>query len=101
MTQVAALELGEFGVRVNAIGPGAIDTRMTEWMKLPGVGQAIVAETPLGRVGQTGDLTGTAVYLAGDASSFVTGQLFHADGGASLMRYPDMPKLFKALRPQQ
>lgn len=41
------------------------------------------------------------MYLAGDASSFVTGQVFYADGGASLMRYPDMPKLFKALRPQQ
>ena len=99
MTQVAALELGEFGVRVNAIGPGAIDTRMTEWMKLPGVGEAIVAETPLGRVGQTSDLTGMAIYLASDASSFVTGQVFHADGGASLMRYPDMPKLLKSLRP--
>jgi NAD(P)-dependent dehydrogenase (short-subunit alcohol dehydrogenase family) len=101
MTQVAALELGEFAVRVNAIGPGAIDTRMTEWMKLPGVGEAIVAETPLGRVGQTADLTGLAVYLAGDASSFVTGQIFHADGGASLMRYPDMPQLFRALHPPQ
>ncbi len=101
MTQVAALELGEFGVRVNAIGPGAIDTRMTEWMKLPGVGEAIVAETPLGRVGQTSDLTGMAIYLASDASSFVTGQVFHADGGASLMRYPDMPKLLKSLRSQK
>ncbi len=98
MTQVAALEMGEFGVRVNAIGPGAIDTRMTAWMKLPGVGEAIVAETPLGRVGQTGDLTGLAIYLAGDASSFVTGQVFYADGGASLMRYPDMPKLFRSHR---
>lgn len=96
MTEVAALELGEFGVRVNAIGPGAIDTRMTAWMKLPGVGEAIIAETPLGRVGQTGDLAGMAVFLASDASSFVTGQVFHADGGASLMRYPDLPALFRA-----
>ena len=96
MTEVAALELGEFGVRVNAIGPGAIDTRMTAWMKLPGVGEAIIAETPLGRVGQTDDLTGMAVFLASDASSFVTGQVFHADGGASLMRYPDLPALFRA-----
>ena len=96
MTEVAALELGEFGIRVNAISPGAIDTRMTEWMKLPGVGEAIVAETPLGRIGQTDDLTGMAVFLASDASSFVTGQVFHADGGASLMRYPDLPALFRA-----
>jgi NAD(P)-dependent dehydrogenase (short-subunit alcohol dehydrogenase family) len=71
-------------------------------MKLPGVGEAIIAaETPLGRVGQTGDLTGLAVCLASDASSFVTGQIFHADGDASLMRYRDMPQLFRALRPRQ
>jgi NAD(P)-dependent dehydrogenase (short-subunit alcohol dehydrogenase family) len=101
MTQVAALELGEFGVRVNAIGPGAIDTRMTDWMKLPSVGEAIIEETPLRRVGQTADLTGMAVYLASDASSFVTGQIFYADGGASLMRYPDMPALFRKLRNPQ
>ncbi|MDP9238354.1 MAG: SDR family oxidoreductase [Chloroflexota bacterium] len=100
MTEVAALELGEFGVRVNAIGPGAIDTRMTAWMKLPGIGEAIVSETPLGRVGQTDDLTGLAVYLASAASSFVTGQVFYADGGASLMRYPDLPALFRTARPK-
>ncbi len=98
MTEVAALELGEFGIRVNAISPGAIDTRMTAWMKLPGIGEAIVAETPLGRVGQTDDLTGMALFLASDASSFVTGQVFHADGGASLMRYPDLPALFRTSR---
>jgi NAD(P)-dependent dehydrogenase (short-subunit alcohol dehydrogenase family) len=98
MTQVAALEMGEFGIRVNAIGPGAIDTRMTEWMKLPGIGEAIIAETPLGRIGETADLTGLAVFLASDAASFITGQVLYADGGAGLMRYPDMPKLFRALR---
>jgi NAD(P)-dependent dehydrogenase (short-subunit alcohol dehydrogenase family) len=98
MTKVAALELGEFGIRVNCIGPGAIDTRMTEWLQLPGVGQAIIDETPLGRIGRTNDLTAMALYLASDAASFVTGQIFYADGGASLMRYPDMPKLLRALR---
>jgi NAD(P)-dependent dehydrogenase (short-subunit alcohol dehydrogenase family) len=98
MTRVAALELAELRIRVNGIAPGAIDTRMTEWMKLPGVGEAIIDETPLNRVGQTADLTAFAIYLAGDGSSFVTGQTFCIDGGASLMRYPDMPALFKRLR---
>jgi NAD(P)-dependent dehydrogenase (short-subunit alcohol dehydrogenase family) len=101
MTEVAALEMGEFGVRVNAIGPGAIDTRMTEWMKLPGISEALIAETPLGRIGETSDLTALAVYLASDAASFVTGQVFYADGGAGLMRYPDLPALFRALRDAQ
>src|SRR5437588_3320131 len=58
MTEVAALELAEFGIRVNAIGPGAIETRMTEWMNLPGFGEAIVSATPRGSVGRTADLTG-------------------------------------------
>ncbi len=98
LTEVAALEMGEFGVRVNAIAPGAIETRMTDWMKLPGVGEAILAETPLGRVGQTGDLTGLAVLLASDAGSFITGQIFHADGRAGLMKCPDLPALFRAQR---
>ena len=101
MTEVAALELGEFGVRVNAIGPGAIETRMTEWLKLPGLEQATLDETPLRRIGQTDDLTGLALYLASDASSFVTGQIFYADGGASLMRYPDFPAMFRAIRANQ
>lgn len=98
MSRIAALEMGEFGVRVNAIAPGAIDTRMTDWMKLPGVGEAIVSETPLGRVGQPDEIAALAVYLASQASSFVTGQVFYADGGASLMRYPDLPQVFRALR---
>ena len=101
LTEVAALEMGEFGVRVNAIAPGAIDTRMTEWMKLPGVGEAIIAETPLGRVGATDDLTALAVLLASDQASFITGQVFTADGGAGLMRYPDMPALLRGLRQRQ
>ncbi len=101
MTEVAALELAEFDIRVNAIGPGAIETRMTEWLKLPGFEDATVNETPLRRVGTTDDLTGLALYLASDASSFVTGQVFYADGGASLMRYPDFPALFRAIRTNQ
>jgi len=98
MTEVAALELAEHGIRVNCIGPGAIETRMTEWMKLPGIGEAIVGETPLGRIGQPSDLVGLAVLLASDAASFITGQVFYADGGASLQKYPDLVELFRAAR---
>jgi NAD(P)-dependent dehydrogenase (short-subunit alcohol dehydrogenase family) len=98
MTEVAALELAEYGIRVNCIGPGAIETRMTDWLKLPGVGEAIIGETPLGRIGQTSDLVGLAVLLASDAASFITGQVFYADGGASLQKYPDLIQLFRAAR---
>ncbi|MEX0749416.1 MAG: SDR family oxidoreductase [Dehalococcoidia bacterium] len=98
MTKVAALELAEHGIRVNAIGPGAIETRMTEWMKLPGVGEAIVAETPLARVGQPADLVGLSVLVASDAASFITGEIFYADGGATLQKYPDLVSLFRAAR---
>ena len=98
MTEVAALELAEHGIRVNAIGPGAIETRMTDWMKLPGVGEAIIGETPLARIGQTSDLVGLSVLLASDAASFITGQVFYADGGAGLQKYPDLIQLFRAAR---
>lgn len=98
MTEVAALELAEYGIRVNAIGPGAIETRMTDWMNLPGVGEAIIGETPLARIGQTSDLVGLSVLLASDASSFITGQVFYADGGAGLQKYPDLIQLFRNAR---
>ena len=47
--------------------------------------EALVARVPLGRLGDPSDLTGLAVYLAGDESSYVTGQIIHVDGGALVL----------------
>jgi NAD(P)-dependent dehydrogenase (short-subunit alcohol dehydrogenase family) len=81
LTKIAAKQYGEYGIRVNAICPGVQLTSMvTEEMK-PLVESIIVPLTPLGRLGKPEELKGLAIWLASDASSFVTGQTFVQDGG--------------------
>jgi NAD(P)-dependent dehydrogenase (short-subunit alcohol dehydrogenase family) len=72
LTMSLALELGDRHVRVNAIAPDVIPT--------PGVGELEV-RTPLPHPGQVDDVAAAALYLASDASSFVTGSTVHVDGG--------------------
>jgi len=90
-TRKTAAEYGREGIRVNAIAPGMIaDTKFAaerravrpkeESMK---VGQAYMDRTALGRFGRPGELKGIAVYLASDASSYATGQVFVVDAGWS------------------
>ncbi len=84
MTRVMALELGRHGIRVNAIGPGPIPRPNT--LDEAGQPTGVPAEERflLGRRLQYDDLTGTALYLASDASEMVTGQFIIADGGLGL-----------------
>lgn len=99
MTRVAALELGSRGVRVNCIAPGTIATPMTTWLKTnAGFEDALLAAVPLGRVGQPQDMVGLAVLLAGDASAYITGQIFCADGGFGLAGSPDWPEIVRRNR---
>lgn len=84
MTRTLAAEWGPRGIRVNAIAPGFILTdlsrklwsnpRMQEWNR---------KNTPLGRLGQPKDMIGAAVFLASEASAFMTGQIIFVDGGFS------------------
>ncbi|HEU4428534.1 MAG TPA: SDR family NAD(P)-dependent oxidoreductase [Myxococcota bacterium] len=80
LTKAAALELGPAGVRVVGIAPGPIDTPMlrgavTEWPP------AIVANVPLGRVGEPDDVARTIVWLASPAAAYITGATLPVDGG--------------------
>jgi NAD(P)-dependent dehydrogenase (short-subunit alcohol dehydrogenase family) len=84
MTRALAMEWGERGVRVNAIAPGFILTDLTRklWSQ-PTMREWGLANTPLRRLGEVADLVGTAIFLASEASAFMTGQVLFVDGGFS------------------
>lgn len=79
-TKSAAIELGEFGIRVNCVAPGAIEIERTA-QESPGYGEKWGRLTPLGRVGTPEDVGRAVVFLAGADSSFITGQTIWVDGG--------------------
>jgi NAD(P)-dependent dehydrogenase (short-subunit alcohol dehydrogenase family) len=82
-TRALAAELGKHGVRVNAIGPGLIETPLNAHVRAtnPELVQTFLDHTPLGRAGKPEDIVGPAVFLASDLSSYVTGSIVMADGG--------------------
>ena len=82
-TRSLAAELGRDGVRVNAIGPGLIETRINAdaRAKNPDMVANVMRHTPLNRAGKPEDIAGPAVFLASDLSSYVTGCIVMADGG--------------------
>jgi 3-oxoacyl-[acyl-carrier protein] reductase len=79
-TQSVAKELAGRGITVNAIAPGFIETDMTSELK-PEMRDAILKQIPLGGFGQAEDIAGAALYLAGPAGRYVTGQVLTVDGG--------------------
>lgn len=82
LTKVLAIELGPHGIRVNTVCPTFIDTPMThEWLAAPAFREQVLGKIPLGRVGTVEDVMGAVLFLAGDASSLVTGSALMVDGG--------------------
>jgi len=82
-TKALAAELGKEGVRVNAIGPGFIETPLNEKTRAsnPELVKTFIDHTPLGRAGKAEDIVGPAIFLASDLSAYVTGTIVMADGG--------------------
>ena len=82
-TRALAAELGKDGVRVNAIGPGLIETPLNEKVRAnnPELMKVFMDHTPLGRTGKPEDIVGPAIFLASDLSAHVTGAIIMADGG--------------------
>lgn len=80
MVKALALELATSGIRVNAIAPGYIDTPLTR-QHTEAVRKSVSAQIPLNRFGNPEEMIGPAIFLASDASSYVTGATLLADGG--------------------
>jgi len=80
MTRVWAREFGRYGIRVNAVAPGIIDTDMMKAVPEK-LREGMRAHTPLGRMGEPEDVAGAYLWLASDAASFVTGAVVSVDGG--------------------
>jgi NAD(P)-dependent dehydrogenase (short-subunit alcohol dehydrogenase family) len=83
LTRELAASWGRQGIRVNAIAPGFFHSRMAD-SSIAMVEDGIRAATPIGRVGEPGELKGVAVFLASDASNYITGQVIVVDGGGTI-----------------
>ncbi len=85
LTRVMALELGPSNIQVNALAPGVIKTRFSSALwESPDVAESVVRATPLGRLGETQDVVGAALFLASSLSDYVTGEVLLIDGGMNL-----------------
>jgi 3-oxoacyl-[acyl-carrier protein] reductase len=82
LTKVMAMELAPQGIRVNAIGPGFIETPMTAVLREDEErSRRILGNTWMGRFGKPEEIANTALFLASDEASFFTGELLHPSGG--------------------
>jgi NAD(P)-dependent dehydrogenase (short-subunit alcohol dehydrogenase family) len=86
LTRELAWQWAPRGIRVNAIAPGYFETEMSEhWFQNGGAAEWIAARAPMGRHGLEHELDGALLYLASDASSYVTGQVLFVDGGWTII----------------
>ena len=85
LTRTLAVELGSCNIRVNAIAPGLVNTRLAAGIvNNPDMAKTIVDRTPLGRYAEPDEIAGAALFLASDAASYVTGHTLVVDGGMTV-----------------
>jgi glucose 1-dehydrogenase len=88
LTRVMSIGLAEYGIRVNAIGPGSIMTDMLTTVNAdPQARHRLLSRTPLGRFGEAAEVAAIAAFLACDDASYITGQTIYADGGRLPLNY--------------
>ncbi len=81
LTQQQAVELGEYGIRCNAVAPGPVRTKLAMAVHTPDIIAAYHNALPLNRYGTEAELAGTVVFLCSDKASYITGQCLAVDGG--------------------
>jgi len=84
LTKALALELAEFGITVNSLIPGAINTAMSGFHASPESAARVKSKVPLGRAGMPSDFEGAALFLASESAAYVTGADIKVDGGFGL-----------------
>jgi NAD(P)-dependent dehydrogenase (short-subunit alcohol dehydrogenase family) len=88
LTKVMAIALVEHGIRVNAIGPGSINTEVFKTVATDKAAMnKILSRTPMGRVGEPDEIASVALFLASEDSSYITGQTIYPDGGRLALNY--------------
>jgi NAD(P)-dependent dehydrogenase (short-subunit alcohol dehydrogenase family) len=94
LVKSAALDLGPYGVRVNAVAPGMIRTRANYITEDPVAGPEYLKGVPLGRFAEPAEMAAVVAFLASDDASYVSGELLVADGGTTIgvrLPLPDVP----------
>lgn len=88
LTKVMALSLAPHGIRVNAVGPGSIMTKMLSSVNSdPEARARILSRTPMGRIGKASEVAAVVAFLASNEAAYMTGEIVHVDGGRMALNY--------------
>jgi len=100
LTRCAADDLGEHGIRVNAVMPSLVPTELTQMMVAnPQVTEEYLRRIPVGRLGTPEDVAALAAFLLSDEASWISGQVIGVDGGHTIRQGPDLQPMFAQVLP--